>query len=60
MTYKYREVRREVYNRCSGKAPKKYRSFSRMKKLFKKKLLGSVACDGWFRNSIFPPYGFCP
>lgn len=36
MTYRYCEVRREVYNRCSGKAPNKYRSFSRMKKLFKR------------------------
>lgn len=36
MTYKYREVRREVYNKCSGKAPKKYRSFNDMRRLFKR------------------------
>ena len=36
MTYKYFEVRREVYSKCSDKVLKKNRSFSEMKKLFKK------------------------
>lgn len=35
MTYKYFEVRREIYNKCSGKEVKKVRSFSDMKRLFK-------------------------
>ena len=62
MTYKYREVRREVYNRCSGKAPKKYRSFSRMKKLFKKSywilLLVTVgSAIPFFYLMVFAPEG---
>ncbi len=36
ITYKYLEVRREVYNQCSSKAPKRVRSYSDIKKLFKK------------------------
>lgn len=35
MTYKYYEVRRQIYENCSDKPLKKYRIFSNMKKLFK-------------------------
>lgn len=38
ITYKYLEVRREIYNKCSNKALKRIRSFSDMKKLFKQSL----------------------
>lgn len=34
MTYKYFEVRREIYNSCSDKVPKRNLSFNEMKKLF--------------------------
>ena len=53
MTYKYFEVRREIYNKCSDKALKKNRSFREMKKLFKKgywvmmaALIGSMIAFG--------------
>ncbi len=36
ITYKYFEVRREIYNKCSDKALKQIRSFNEMKKLFKR------------------------
>ena len=35
-TYRYWDVRRDVYEQCSNKPMKKYRSFADMKKLFKK------------------------
>lgn len=36
ITYKYFEVRREIYNKCSDKALKQVRSFNEIKKLFKR------------------------
>lgn len=36
MTYKYYEVRRQIYENCSDKSLNSYRTFSDMKKLFKK------------------------
>ena len=35
MTYKYYDVRREIYDKCSGKALKRTRSFKDLKRLFK-------------------------
>lgn len=35
MTYKYYDVRREIYENCSDKSLKKFRTFKEMKKLFK-------------------------
>lgn len=35
MTYKYLDIRRDIYNECSKMQIKKYRSFNDMKKLFK-------------------------
>lgn len=35
MTYKYYDVRREIYDKCSGKALKRTRSFKDLRRLFK-------------------------
>ena len=35
MTYKYYDVRREVYDKCSDKTLKRTRSFKDLKRLFK-------------------------
>lgn len=37
MTYKYYDVRRDIYNECSDKSLKKFRTFKEMRKLFKLK-----------------------
>lgn len=37
MTYKYYDVRREIYNECSDKSLRKFRTFIEMRKLFKLK-----------------------
>lgn len=37
MTYKYYDVRRDIYNECSDKPLKKFRTFKEMRKLFKLK-----------------------
>lgn len=36
MTYKYLEVRREIYEKCSDKTLKKFRTFKEIRKLFKR------------------------
>lgn len=35
MTYKYYDIRREIYENCSDKPLKRFRTFSEMKKIFK-------------------------
>lgn len=37
MTYKYYDVRRDIYNECSDKSLRKFRTFKEMRKLFKSK-----------------------
>lgn len=47
-TYRYWDVRRDVYEQCSNNPPKKYRTFADMKKLFKTSywlmLIGMITC----------------
>jgi hypothetical protein len=47
-TYRYWEIRRDVYEQCSNNPPKKYRTFADMKKLFKASywlmLIGMIFC----------------
>lgn len=39
MTYKYYEVRRQIYEKCSDKPLRKYRTISEVRKVFKKKFI---------------------
>ena len=47
-TYRYWDIRRDIYEQCSNKALKKYRTFADMKKLFKLSywllLIGMLVC----------------
>lgn len=35
MTYKYYDIRREIYENCSDEPLRKFRTFTEMKKVFK-------------------------
>lgn len=59
MTYKYYDVRREIYENCSDKPLKKFRTFKEMKKLFKGlqwlMLALIIACViAWFFIAFLP------
>ena len=47
-TYRYWDIRRDVYEQCANMTPKKYRTFANMRKLFKFSywllLIGMLAC----------------
>lgn len=47
-TYRYWDIRRDIYEQCSNKSMKKYRSFADMKRLFKTcywiLLIGMILC----------------